>query len=398
MLLAKLFVPRTIRLRYLSSTIYTIQYYSTPEPSIQSFYTHIPIQSNMSNYKVELPNHPRHKKTYEVEPSDATTSSARKLHNTSLLRSSSVSNSKQKQTIQAIKIVLHFLLSISVVLGILVSPLAAAFGLDKGRNILIFCDVVWFLSFCVYLTVYISNKFKLIKDTDSTTTSTTSHSTEQIQYILLGLLLCIPWDLLCMITSSKDTAGTTVNTAVDTTKLNSSILIRVAICFRLFRSYRLDGFVQPFVWMQSKIFRITCHQPVIRLMKIMLFIATFSHVCACLYILAGSSETVITETVGSNNVTFSTANANTNTNANTNMNMNININSTSSSNNNTFVASSTWIKHYVLEGNIQIIDVIDVYLRALHMSVQTLLTVGFGDAPPLSTVGNLLMLMLAFTG
>ena len=250
-------------------------------------------------------------------------------------------------------------LSTSVVIGMLLAPWAAAFG--QGSFALLFCDIVWTVDLLLCILLLCIN-------------ASSTHMSMQkgnIQQILVGVVLCVPWDMLLVGDISVIGVVSPAN--------------RALVSFRLLRGYRLDGFQKPLAFLQRHLcHRTTCHQPVVRLIKLMVFIATFSHVCACFYVLAGSS-TKIELMFASSNVTLNTTNIiSSSNNSNTITNSSSNI-------------SATWIEHYNNKHN-HALDATNLYLRALHMSVQTLLTVGFGDSPPRSTAGNVLMLCLAFIG
>jgi CRP-like cAMP-binding protein len=268
----------------------------------------------------------------------------------------------------------RFCVAFSVVIGIVVSPICSAFGAGNYFKILMFCDIMWSFN----TTRSIANFVLRMKNKEAKKNESAFCSQKAITYLQFtgSLILCIPWEILFV------------------TKF------QIFVCFRLFRSYKLQGFIKPLIFVQSRILKLTCHQPVLRLIKIMLFIAIFAHIVACFYVVIGSSNNDIKNNFFEDN------------NSNTNISL-------------TNFTSSSWIVQFISErrsdfghldketsvikrgtqdtqeregSNRNFTDIQDIYLRALHMSLQSVLTVGFGESPPKSVGGNLLMLFLAFTG
>ena len=253
--------------------------------------------------------------------------------------------------------------SVSVAFGMVLAPWISAFG-GQGSSVLFICDIVWIISMCCRTANF---GWQARKDLSS-------KHTRVFLFLMFGMLLCVPWDSLA--SGSSSAASDVVE---DLKSLERTQLVRVLTCFRLLRGYRLDGFVQPMLYIQSRILKVACHQPVVRLVKLMLFIATLSHAAACFYIVAGNPVEV-------GNPSLSVLNASSAISppqAPAILSRNF---------------SSNWIENCVKERGGAPMDHYDVYLRALHMAIQSLLTVGFGESSPQSTAGNLLLLSLAFVG
>ena len=268
---------------------------------------------------------------------------------------------RSTQPIMTVQLIWKLCAAIGVAMGIVVSPIGFAFGVDTVLMcILIVSDIVWSLN--IGVDAVLGLKTRHSKE------NTCSYHTTGVLLLLVNLLLCIPWDFLLVLPP----------------------------IFRLLRVYYLNDCVKPFLFVQSELLKITCHQPVIRMAKIMMFIAMFSHVVACLYVVAGNSGGM-----GSSNSSTATNFSTTNFSSSSWIIQYINdANRDSGRVNSSYINSNegTGAVGVLGTGFDGAIDNYDIYLRALHMSLQSLLTVGFGESSPKSIAGTLLMLCLAFTG